>query len=74
MASSIFTTALTDAERSAIYQRALKDSKKILFDRLLSHGVDPDSFDLSAEHNFGVSEIDNAIETVKMIEQKIAAL
>lgn len=72
--ASIFTTVLTDAERNAIYQRALKDSKKILFERLVGHGVDPDSFDMAADQDFGVEAIRDSINTVKLIEQKIADL
>lgn len=73
--ASIFSTVLTDAERSAIYERALKDAKKILFDRLIGHGVDPDSFDINAENNdYGVPAIAESIATVKLITAKIAEL
>jgi len=69
-----FTTQLTNNEKRGIYERSLHDAEKLLFDRLISHGVDPDSFDLNAEHNFDVDVLNDSITAVRLIRRKLAEL
>jgi len=69
-----FTTQLTNNEKRGIYERSLRDAEKLLFDRLISHGVDPDAFDLNAEHNFDVDALNDSIAAVRLIRRKLAEL
>ncbi|NDB03244.1 MAG: hypothetical protein EBY38_06220 [Flavobacteriaceae bacterium] len=69
-----FSTSLTNAEKRAIYTRALADAEKLLFERLVSHGIDPDTFDISAEHSFDVEILNESVNAVKLVTRKIAEL
>jgi len=69
-----FTTQLTNNEKRGIYERSLRDAEKLLFDRLISHGVDPDTFDLNAEHKFDVDNLNDSITAVRLIRRKLAEL
>jgi hypothetical protein len=69
-----FSTTLTPAEKKAIYDRALKDAEKILFERLVGHGIDPDTFDIDAEHSYDVEILNQSINAVKLVRTKLSEL
>ena len=68
------TTQLTNSEKLSIYERSLRDAEKLLFERLISHGIDPDAFDVNAEHTFDVDVLTDSITAVRLIRRKIAEI
>jgi hypothetical protein len=69
-----FTTQLTNNEKLSIYERSLRDAEKLLFERLIGHGIDPDAFDVNAEHSFDVDVLTDSITAVRLIRRKIAEI
>ena len=69
-----FSTQLTDNEKRGIFERALRDAEKLLFERLIGHGIDPDAFDINAEHTFDVAALNESVNAVKLIKSKLNEL
>lgn len=69
-----FTITLTYAEKHSIFEKSLRDAEKLLFERLVGHGIDPDTFDINSEHNFTVDVLNDSITAVRLIRRKLAEL
>jgi hypothetical protein len=69
-----FSSQLTNNEKRGIFERSLRDAEKLLFERLIGHGIDPDTFDINGEHNFDVAVLNESINAVKLIRRKLSEL
>ena len=69
-----FSSQLTNNEKRGIFERSLRDAEKVLFERLIGHGIDPDTFILEAEHNFEVPILNESINAVKLNKRKLSEL
>ena len=68
----IFHTRITNAEKLEIYERVMVDAHKLLLERLLIKGIDPETFDKNSTTEF--AEIDEVTAKIKSIETKIQEL
>jgi hypothetical protein len=69
-----FSTQLTDNEKRGIFERSLRDAEKLLFERLVSHGIDPDAFDIDAEQTFDLAILTESVNAVRLIRRKLSEL
>lgn len=67
-----FNIALNSAEKLAIYQRCLVDANKILFERLLAHGLDPETFDDTVPT--GIPVLDDQVAVINRMRQRVEEL